>query len=287
MVAADSAATLLAILSAITVAAIGVLTRATTDRYGYLSILNATSALAVLPILPLAPWPTAVAWNWLCISVVVHLSYQLAMAHTLKQGDLSLGFPVMRGLAPLLVALLAVSVFNERLSPLGWIGLLTSTAALVAFGMVGGGADRTVPPRNVLGWAAATSLLVAAYSIVDAAGVRAMGPGRGWGFVVWFFALSGLPMMVICSTQRWRSLRTTVAQSWRSGVAAGFLSLVSYGSALLAMGLAPVAQVSAIRETSVVFASVFAWLILGEPLGWRRTALATTIAFGLVLLKNG
>lgn len=176
MIASDSVATLLAILSAITVAATAVLTRATTDRFAYLSMLNATSALAVLPMLPMAPWPNASAWKLLCLSTVAHLCYQLAMVRTLKLGDLSLGFPVMRGLAPLLVAILAVTVLGECLSPLGWVGLTTSTTALIAFSMAGSRVGAAYSDRRVLGWAAITSLLIAAYSIVDAAGVRAMGP---------------------------------------------------------------------------------------------------------------
>jgi drug/metabolite transporter (DMT)-like permease len=276
----------LPLFSAVTVAFVGVLTRTSVDRLAYIGLVNLTCAVAIVPALPFAPALTPDAWALLAASTLVHGFYQWTMIRTLALGDLSLAFPIMRGLAPILIAAAGVTVFDEHLSLVSWAGLALATTALITFGIIGHRFRGTTDPR-VFVLAGMTAVLVATYSTIDAAGVRAMPEGEGWGFVAWFFALGGSPMIAIALARRRTSLVPAFAAAWKPGLTAGFLSFLSYGAAMMAMGIAPVAHVSAIRETSVVFAALFGWWLLGESFGAVRIALALVIVVGLVLLKLG
>jgi drug/metabolite transporter (DMT)-like permease len=278
---------LLPLFSAVTVAFVGVLTRTSVDRLAYIGLVNLTCALAIVPALPFAPALTPDAWVLLAASTLVHGFYQWTMIRTLALGDLSLAFPIMRGLAPILIAATGVIAFNEHLSLLSWTGLTLATVTLIAFGIIGHRFRGTTTDPRVFVLAGLTAVLVAAYSTIDAAGVRAMPEGEGWGFIAWFFALGGLPMIIIALSRRSAALVPAFKTAWKPGLTAGFLSFLSYGAAMMAMGIAPVAHVSAIRETSVVFAALFGWLLLGESFGAVRIALALIIVAGLVLLKLG
>ena len=275
----------LPLFSAVTVALVGVLTRKTDDRFAYIALLNFTVMVLALPILPFAPWPTPKAWWLLLASTVVHWIYQLCMIRTLAMGDLSLAFPIMRGLAPLMIAIVATLVLNESQSALAWTGLAIATLALMGFGLVGHSVRDAATHPDIFLSAIATAICVAAYTTIDAAGVRAMHADDGWGFVVWFFVLGGAPAIFTGLHFRRTSLVVTLGATWKPAVTAGILSFFSYGSALIAMGMFPVAHVAALRETSIVFAAVFGWLILGEPFGTIRVALAAIVVGGLVILK--
>lgn len=277
----------LPLFSAITVALVGVLTRRTPDRLAYVSLLNLTVAMMALPLLPFAPPLTNQAMPFLAASALVHWIYQLNMIRTLSMGDLSLAFPIMRGLAPLLIAITGSLLLAEQQSTLAWIGLLSATIALVAFGFIGRHSRASETDPRIFGSAMATAACVAGYTVIDAEGVRAMNPGEGWGFVTWFFLVGGLPTILTGWYLRRQNTCQAVGASWRPAATAGALSFFSYGSALLAMGMIPIAHVAAIRETSVVFAAIFGWLLLKEPFGSTRILLAAFIVAGLVTLKLG
>ncbi len=275
----------LPLFSAVTVALVGVLTRKTDDRLAYIGLLNFTVALLAIPMLPFAPWPTPKAWWLLLASTVVHWIYQLNMIRTLAMGDLSLAFPIMRGLAPLLIAIVATVVLDEPQSTLAWTGLFVATLALVAFGLAGHRFRTAETHPDLFLSAIVTAMCVAAYTTIDAAGVRAMQPGEGLGFVIWFFLVGGVPAILTGLLLRRSALVVAIQTTWKPSATAGVLSFLSYGSALMAMGMVPVAHVAAIRETSVVFAALFGWLILGESFGTVRVALAAVIVGGLAILK--
>src|SRR5262245_31674599 len=115
-----TATLLLPLLSAVTVAFVGVLTRTSVDRLAYIGLVNLTCAVAIVPALPFAPALTPNAWALLAASTLVHGFYQWTMIRTLALGDLSLAFPIMRGLAPVLIAAAGVIAFDEHLSLLSW-----------------------------------------------------------------------------------------------------------------------------------------------------------------------
>ena len=202
------------------------------------------------------------------------------------RGDLSLVFPVMRGSAPLLTAFAALLLLGERLAPVAWLGLLAASAAVISFAMPPRGVGlRRHPDRAALGWAAATAVGIALYNVTDARGVR-IAPDP-LTFIVWLFLIDGILITLTALLLRRNALRTAIAMKWRYGVAAGALSILSFGSALYAFTLVETARVSALRETSVVFAALMGSYFLKESFGRRRIVAACALAAGLILMQFG
>lgn len=276
----------LCLLSAITVAATNMFVKRGGDVLSARMIVSIAMALSVLPFAPFVPLPSGQLWGALALSVVVHWGYQFAMIRALHRGDLSLVFPVMRGLAPLLAALLALVTLRENPGIWGWIGLIMATCSIIVFALPEKRADGTgLPKRDALIWAGLTAVGIAAYSVVDARGVRMA--DNPMTFVVWLFLFDWIgitaAMLFVRRGNIWSGVRPQIV----GGTIGGFLGTISYGAALLAMSLADVAYVTAIRETSVVFAAIMGAVFLKESFGRRRIVAATVLAVGLLMLQIG
>jgi drug/metabolite transporter (DMT)-like permease len=208
------------------------------------------------------------------------------MIRALHRGDLSLVFPVMRGLAPLLTAIMATVFLKETPSLYGWLGLLIATAALIVFAMPES-KDGVKQPlkRAALFWAVLTALGIAGYSVVDANGSRLAADQNLFTFVVWLFLFDWIgitsAMLIVRRGRIWRDVKPQLA----SGTIGGVLGTVSYGAALWAFTLSEAANVTAIRETSVVFGAIFGAVFLKEAFGKRRIVAASVLAMGLMLLE--
>jgi len=250
-------------------------------------IVSIAMMLSVVPFAPFIPLPTPTIWLALAVSVVVHWFYQFAMIRALHRGDLSLVFPVMRGLAPLLTAITATIALNETPSPLGWAGLLLASAALIVFALPEGKGGKHPPlQRTALIWAAFTALGIAFYSVADAYGARlSEQTDTVFTFVVWLFLLDWIGITTAMFWIRRGNVWSDVAPQIRDGAIGGFLGTISYGAALWAWTLSHAASVPAIRETSVVFGALFGAVFLKEAFGPRRILAASVLAFGLILLE--
>jgi len=137
--------------------------------------------------------------------------------------------------------------------------------------------------RVSLGWALANACIIASYTLVDAAGVRAA--GKPEVYVVWLFTLDALPFSLIIMWLKRETLAPYARRFWLRGIAGGALSAGAYGVVLWAMARAPVAAVAALRETSVIFAALIGAWLLKEGHIARRIAGAATVAAGVVALK--
>jgi drug/metabolite transporter (DMT)-like permease len=126
---------------------------------------------------------------------------------------------------------------------------------------------------------------VSLYNVTDARGVR-IAPDP-FTFIVWLFLLDCIFITAAAILFRRNALAAAVAMKWRYGVAAGALSILSFGAALYAFSLMETAKVSALRETSVVFAALLGAAFLGESFGRRRILAALALATGLVLMQFG
>jgi drug/metabolite transporter (DMT)-like permease len=249
-------------------------------------IVSIAMAASVLPFAPFVPLPSPAVWAALALSVCVHWFYQFAMIRALHRGDLSLVFPVMRGLAPLLTAIMATVFLKETPSLYGWLGLLIATAALIVFAMPES-KDGVKQPlkRAALFWAVLTALGIAGYSVVDANGTRLAADQNLFTFVVWLFLFDWIgitsAMLIVRRGRIWRDVKPQLV----SGTIGGVLGTVSYGAALWAFTLSEAANVTAIRETSVVFGAIFGAVFLKEAFGKRRIVAASVLAMGLMLLE--
>lgn len=276
----------LGLFSAITLAAANMSVKMGSDILVGRAILSASAAIMVLPAALFVPLPDAWTWGALLLAVPAHYIYQLCLIRALQRGELSLVFPVMRGAAPLFTAAAAFLFLHESLPPLAIAGLLVATAAVFVFAAPPRGTLlRHHPDRAVLGWALATAVGVSLYNVADARGVR--GAPDPFTYIIWIFVLDALCITVTAWLRRRRELVRVIASKWRFGVAAGFLSILSYGSAVYAFSLMETARVSALRETSVVFAALLGAVFLKEGFGPRRIAAALALAAGLVAMQFG
>lgn len=276
--------TTLCLFSAVTLAIANVAVKRGGDILASRSLMSVTAAIVMLPFAFFVPLPDAATWGALALSVPAHFFYQSCLVRSLHRGDLSLVFPVMRGLGPLLAGFAAWLVLGESLAPLAVVGLVLATLAVASFAWPGKGTRLTRhPDRAALVWAAGTALGIALYSISDARGVR-VAP-EPLTFIVWLFLLEWVVMTSVSLAMRRRELIETFRSQWRFGALAGLLSVLSFGSYLYALGLTEVARAAALRETAVVFAALLGWRFLNEPFGARRTIAACLLAFGLALLQ--
>jgi drug/metabolite transporter (DMT)-like permease len=277
-------AIVLGLLSALTLAAANMSVKMGSDILVGRALLSSSAALMVAPAAFFVPLPDAWTWGALLLAVPAHYAYQLCLIGALRKGELSLVFPVMRGAAPLLTAAAAFLLLREGLPPLALAGLVVATGAVLAFAAPPRGTLlRHHPDGRAIAWALATAVGVALYNVADARGVR--GAPDPFTYIVWIFILDSLCITCTALLRRRSALRRVVAEKWRFGVAAGFLSILSYGSAVYAFSLMETARVSALRETSVVFAALMGSILLKEAFGRRRIAAALALAAGLVAMQ--
>ncbi len=262
--------------------------------------------LAAWVCVPAAWWlgaPAPQSWPYLAASVAIHLAYYAALAAAYEHGDISLTYPVMRGLAPAGVALASAAWLGEPISPLAMLGIgavalgvllvglsAPRVGAAVALGSgAGAGSDGGAPQRRrALGFAVLNAAIIAAYTLMDARGVRLS--GDVWRYVVWLFALDGVlyPAWVAWSRRgaRWPAACAYARQRWPKALAGGVASIAAYAVALWAMTQAPVAHVAALRETSVLFAAALGAWWLKEGFGWPRWLGAAVVVLGVAVLRG-
>jgi drug/metabolite transporter (DMT)-like permease len=197
-------------------------------------------------------------------------------------GDLSQVYPVARGAAPPLVALIGLTLGTDPLRMAEGIAIALIAGGIGVLAFRGGAALRT-DPRPVL-MALATACFIAGYTTVDGLGARI--GGNAITYTVWLFILNAPPMVALAWARRGRAgLWQATRAGWRRDLLGGVLAMSGYGIAIWAMTHAPIALVAALRETSVIFALLIARLWLKEPVGRWRAAAALLVVTGIATLR--
>ncbi|MEE2879478.1 MAG: DMT family transporter [Pseudomonadota bacterium] len=277
---------LLCLFSAVTVATANFAVKRGGDVLSARMVLSLTSAACVLPFAFIVPLPEPDLWAPIAVAIGAHWIYQFCMIRALHRGDLSLVFPVMRGLAPMMTAIIAVVALNESPGLLGWIGLSLAAAALFVFAMPERGKELSARKLNqtALVWALLTSAGIGLYSVTDAYGVRVA--DNRFTFIVWLFMLDWIGTTAVTVWTRRGQLRARLRPQLVGGMVGGVASVFSYGAALLAFSMTNAATVTAIRETSVVFGAILGAVFLKEGFGKRRIAASIVLAAGLLMLEG-
>ncbi|MBM7412034.1 drug/metabolite transporter (DMT)-like permease [Clavibacter michiganensis] len=220
------------------------------------------------------------AWSWIgagAVGAVLHGGYMLVLQAGYRRGEVSVVYPVSRGLAPVLVAVLGVALFRQPLGIPSGVGVALIAASVLLLLRDGSGDGRG---RGV-GWGALTAVVIAAYTLWDAAVVVS------WGIppLPYYAVVAVLQLGMISVVARRHLGAAATGDRRRLGLAAvvGVLIPLSYVLSLVALEHAPVAEVAALRSTSIVMSGIVAWLALGERLSARRVA-STALATGAVLL---
>jgi drug/metabolite transporter (DMT)-like permease len=223
-------------------------------------------------VAPFVPVPPSGAWPWLIASVVLHNLYFAALLAAYGVGDLSLVYPIVVGETPA-----PIGIFGIGLASLGIVALSWPTAS------------GPQPPARLaaIAWSVLIAGLIILYTVVDGVGTRAsLANGSGaLGYVSWMFILETPPFLL--GVAAWYARTGWPRATGRAlllGSGAGVLAYASYAIVLYGLGLAPMAYVSALRESSVVFAALLGTLVLGEPFGKQRVLAAGGVAFGLALV---
>jgi drug/metabolite transporter (DMT)-like permease len=252
------------------------------DRFSSVLLLSLVQSGMAIVLLPFFPLPAFESWPWLAASFFLHTGYKLFLIRAYEHGDLSQVYPLARGAAPLLVTVVAGFALGEFLSMPKILGVIAISLGVIVMSRRGGG-DLGSLPRRALGYALATAAFTAGYSLVDGAGARLAGSASS--FTLWMFAGDGVLMVAFAVLTRGRLAFAQLRSALRSGFVAGALSLGSYWLVVWAFTQAPIALVTALRETSVLFAMLIAAVFMREPVGPWRWSAAIAIVTGIALIR--
>lgn len=244
----------------------------------------AGAGLIAFPFLFVVPLPNAASWPYIFGSIITHLAYYFLMVNAYRTGELSLVYPLMRGVAPLITAVLGVVWLRELPAPLSWIGMLLISIGVVALALRPADAAPVLSGHGrAVGFALGNAAVIAVYTIIDGTGARLA--GNPWSYIVWLFVLDALPFSIYMLATQKRAFVVALMDRRRHGLIGGALSAGAYAISVWAMTKAPVALVASLRETSVLFATLIGARLLKERLTARRWAGVGAVVIGVMALK--
>ena len=241
-------------------------------------LVTATAALWAVVLLPVLPSPSPESWPYIALSAALQIVYFALVARIYRIADMSQTYPIMRGAAPLIVALAGTLFLDEALSSSAWLGVCIICSGILI--MLWSGGQKS---REGLILALLNALVISGYTLVDGVGVRLSAASAS--YTLWIFLITGASIACWATLTQWSQTRHYLRLNWHLGAVGGLGTLVSYGLALYAMTQAPVAVVAALRETSILFSAVISWLILKEHITVVRCVSVCVIAIGAITLR--
>lgn len=275
-------ALLLILLSAVVHAVVNVLTKRADDKYAMRLLIGVFSAVLVTPALFFVPLPSGAAVWLLFGTAFVHAIYELLLVKSYESAAFSAVYPVARGTGPLFTALGAIFILRERAPLLELAGIAMVCGGVIAIGL---SHRASAGVGKGLAYALGTGVTIGCYTLIDATGVRSV--AEPFTYVLWFFVAHGACVLVTAPGIRGRAVVIEARRQWKLGIGTAALSIITYGSAMLAYRFGATAQLAALRETSVLFGTALAMSFLGEHMTLRRWIAAGVIAAGAILLQMG
>lgn len=253
------------------------------DRLISMSWIAAFTSVIAIPATFFVPLPGVDAVIFIAVSLVIHTAYMLLLVRAYVWGDFGQVYPLARGLAPVLVTFYGVVILGETLTTSAFVAIGLIAAGIVSLSLKRG--PMSANSYRSVGYALATGLAIACYTVVDGIGGRTATTPISYS--VWLFAVHGIPITVIAF------LRRTPADLFGDhhlivqATGGAVMSVLAYGIVIWAMARTPLGPVSALRETSVVFAALISSIVLKEA-GGRFALVATcVVAAGIILLQPG
>lgn len=280
----------LALLSAICHAIFGIINKGGMDPYLNRGAINVFYSLMAAPFaLFVLPLPSAELIPMLFLSWFMHLTYETLQSAGFHKGAFTFVYPIARGSGPLFIALFAILVFRESLNSFQWVGLILLSSAIFSLAIVNlrkQDSSSVKSLKTVVIIALATGFMVAVYTTIDAYGIRLA--DNPFTFLAWFFFLGGFGFPFI-ALYRWKTLekRPLLFDLLTRGFFGAIIALLSFGAIMLATRLGKVAEVAALRETSIIFGTAIAVLVLGEKIDLPRVFIICLIAAGAVMVEIG
>jgi drug/metabolite transporter (DMT)-like permease len=248
--------------------------KGSSDRFATLVAIRCAGIIFGLTVLPFVSWPASASWPFLLGAAACHYVYFGFMLNAYRVGEFSQVYPIARGSAPLLVALLTLVFANEPLpsTTLMAIGLMSAGIALLASG------GRGIEP--VL-YAMGTGITIAMYSYLSGRGIRLA--GNNLSYMASLEVLTSVGMVVLGFTAKRKRVIAYLVAQWPTAIIAGVLSVGGYMIALWAMTHASIAGVVALRETSALFGALIGAYFMKEGFGTRRIMAAALVVIGIVV----
>lgn len=252
--------------------------------------INVCYGLVAAPLaLFVAPWPSDELWPILLAMYLVHFAYEWFQVKSFEHGAFVLVYPIGRGSGPLLIALAAIFVFQEKLAWTKWLGILLISGGILGLAQVNlrGALQNNENMRGLrlaIGFALGTGVLIAIYTTIDAYGIRVA--DNPFTFLAWFF-FTGLFSSPIIAILKYRRMEVPIDKGalFARGLLGAIIAVISFGSVMLATRLGQVATVAALRETSIIFATALGVFIFKEQVTTSRLLLIGLIAVGAVMVE--
>lgn len=253
------------------------------DRLAVMATFSLFGSLFALIFVPFVNFPAPSSWLWLAVSIVLHTVYHLFLAAAYEHGDLGQVYPIARGSAPLLVALGAYLFAGEQLSLIVAVGVLCLAVGVMTLAFEKGHGLKQNPLAII--FALLTGVMISFYTVVDGIGIRMS--GHALGFAVWMSIGDGLLTFVVVSILK-RGKGVVLSRRYlRIGVIGSVMQTGAYWIILWAIMTTPMAMVSALRETSVLFAAILSTFLLREGFGVWRFVSAGLVTLGMIVTRSG
>jgi drug/metabolite transporter (DMT)-like permease len=267
------------LLAALLHATWNAMAHAVPDRLIGFALIGTTYLVAGGALAAAAPLPAAGAWTYLIVSVLLHVLYNLLLMRSFMLGDFGQVYPLARGTAVAVVAVLATVAVGEAMPAVRLAGVVMVCVGLTALVVPAGRPSRAELPAVVA--ALGTGVMIASYTTVDGVGVRTS--DSVLGYTGWLFLLQGAALPILAYARRGRDLARQARPYLVAGLVGGALSLAAYGLVLWAQTRAPLAPVAALRETSSLMGAIIGAVLFKESFGRRRIAAAVVVTAGVVL----
>ena len=257
------------------------LMKAESDSFLNTILIVAGSAIVGVVFLPFVALPLRESWPYLAASVVIHIVYFVCLVFAYKRGDMSLVYPLMRGLPPVLTAVAATLLFQEFFSWRGWLGVFFVSGGAMLLMAENRASDGFRPAPIVL--ALLNALVIVVYTLVDGMGARLS--GNAFSYTGWMLFITAILFFIALPVIEGRRSLLRIPGQWRKCLIGGGFTFASYGIALWAMTQAPIALIAALRETSILFGAALAVFTLKERVTAIRFLSITIIAAGVMAIK--
>ena len=266
----------LVVFSAIANSVWNALVKSAGDRTLTMVAIRAAGLVMGLAALPFVDWPAPDSFKWLALTAAVMFGYYALLIRSYDLGDMSVVYPLARGIAPVLTTVAALLFISEALSTgqMLAVGLISLGLMALSFGAGASG--------QAVGFALATGVSVATYSFFGGLGVRAA--GTVLGFQACLEIVTGAGMVGYALVARRATIPAYARRHGAIGLLAGVISVLGFLAFLLAARSLPLGPVVALRETSVIFGAIIGTLILKEGFGPRRITAAAMVVGGIALL---
>jgi drug/metabolite transporter (DMT)-like permease len=263
------------------------LVKSASDKFLSSAIVALWCGVAAVVAALVLPRPADAAFPFIIASALIHIVYFILVGQLYRTADLSVAYPIMRGLAPLIAAIIALVTLGEAPPPIASLGVALLVLGVLAMGASGFAHGRINRPTIIV--ALINSAVIAIYSVIDGQGARLSGAGSAFAFAYnsWADALTALAYLPIILLVRGRPAVAAFVVDWRRGLVGGLAAFFGYAIVIWAMTRAPIAAIAALRETSVVFAAIIGIVALREPFHRQRAVAVLVILAGIILLRFG